>query len=127
MATQWQGPHYVAILAASALAFGGGYLLAGRSRPPASTPMATNTSNGAEPAGIPGFGNEQAPRGRPDENELIARNAEPVDGGGAPQGAGNSSRAAPAERRAEPREPRNNDKPAPSEPIEDEGYDPGER
>lgn len=128
MATQWQGPHYIAILAASALAFGGGYLLGGRSRAPA-TPIATNTSNGAEPAGIPGFGNEQGPRGRPDENELIARNAEPADGGGAAQGAGNESRAQPEERRSEPpREPRNNDKPPPSESLEDDGgYDPGER
>jgi hypothetical protein len=127
MATQWQGPHYIAILAASALAFGGGYLLAGRSRPP-TTPITTNSSNGAEPAGIPGFGNEQAPRSRPDENELIARNAEPTDGGAA-QGAGNRSRAQPEERRSEPpREPRNNDKPAPSESLEDDGgYDPGER
>lgn len=126
MATPWQGQHYIAILAASALAFGAGYLLAGRSRPSASPPMATNTSNDAEPAGIPGFGNDQAPRGRPDENELIARNAEPVDGGAAPQSGGNTSRPQPEERRpAPPREPAGGDKPPPSDSLEDDqGFDP---
>ena len=127
MATTWQGPHYIAILAAGGLAFGAGYLVAGRARPTASIPITTNTSNGTEPIGIPGFGNEQEQRGRPDENELIARNAEPVDGGGTAPGAGNSSRAQPEERRSAPppAEPRGNDKPPPSETLEDDGgYDP---
>ena len=132
MTTRWQGPHYIALLAASGLAFGAGYLVAGRSRPAAVPPMATNTSNGAEPVGIPGFDtNGQAPRGRPDENELIARNAEPLDGAEPPQGAGNTStRSQPEQRRTPPppREQSDGDKPSPSEPVEDDqGFDPDDR
>lgn len=123
MATVWQGPHYIAILAASALAFGGGYLLAGRSRAPATAAPATNTTNEVEPAGIPGFGNEQAPRGRPDENELIARNAEPAEGSAAPQG--NASRPQSEERRARPPREEREDKPPPSELEDDLDSDPG--
>jgi hypothetical protein len=131
MTTRWQGPHYIALLAASGLAFGAGYMVAGRARPPSSPPLATNTSNGVEPVGIPGFDtNGQAPRGRPDENELIARNAEPLDGAEPPQGAGNSGRRAPpAEPRARPpREQPDDSKPTPSEPVEDDqGFDPDDR
>lgn len=82
MATQWQGPHFIVIAAASALAFAAGYTLAGRSRPPAiSVPPATNVINGAAPTFPPADMNGQdgARRGRPDENELIARNAEPEE------------------------------------------------
>ena len=131
MTTRWQGPHYIALLAASGLAFGAGYLVAGRSRPPASLPLATNTSNGVEPSGLPGFDtNGQAPRGRPDENELIARNAEPLDGAEPSAGGGNSSRRAqPDEPRARPpREQPDDSKPTPREPVEDDqGFDPEDR
>lgn len=133
MATQWQGPHFIAIAAAAALAFGGGYMLAGRSRPPAiSTPPVTNTANGMEEPGIPGFDtNEQGSRGRPDENELIARNAEPPEGSASPQGGGNSSSTRPpaGERRpAPPREQAGGDKPPPSDPdADDQGFDPDDR
>jgi hypothetical protein len=131
MSTQWKAPHFIVIAAASALAFGGGYMMAGRSRPPVSPPLATNTSNGVEPSGLPGFDtNGQAPRGRPDENELIARNAEPLDGAETPQGAGNTStRSEPEERRPSPRRERADaSKPPPSEPVdEDPGFDPDDR
>lgn len=131
MATQWQGPHFIAIGAAALLAFGAGYMLAGRARPPASIPITTNTTNGTEPSGVPGFGNEQGQRERPDENELIARNAEPLDGsgGGAAPGAGNNSRPQPEERRSTPpREPPGGDKPPLSDIQEDDGgYDPDDR
>lgn len=126
MATAWQGPHYIAIIAAAGLAFGAGYLVAGRARPPVSIPVETNSSTGNEAGGIPGFGNEQGQRERPDENELIARNAEPAEGGGSAQGAGNTSRAQPEERRAAPpREQSGGDKPPVSDTYEDDGgYDP---
>jgi len=132
MATQWQGPHFIVILAASGLAFAGGYTMAGRSRPaPSAPPPVTNTSNGiAEPPGIPGFGtNGQAPpRGRPDENELIARNAEPEDGS-QPQSRGTPPRGEQPDGRGAgrgrgTREERQDDLP-PEQPYEeDQGYDP---
>jgi hypothetical protein len=120
MSTRWKAPHFIVIAAASTLAFGGGYMMAGRSRPPVSPPLATNTSNGVEPSGIPGFGtNDQAPSRRPDENELIARNAEPIDG--AQQGSGNSSGGSPpAERRAPPPREPSDGKPPPGESVEDD-------
>lgn len=128
MATQWQAPHFIVIAAASALAFGGGYMMAGRSRPAYSPPPpATNVSNGAEPSGLPGFDtNGQAPRGRPDENELIARNAEP-EGGEAPHDMGNpGNRAQPGERRpSPPARPQDDSKPPPTEPVDDDpGFEP---
>jgi hypothetical protein len=129
MATQWQGPHYIAILAAAGLAFGAGYLVAGRSRPPASPPMATNTSNGVEPGGLSGADtNGQAPRGRPDENELIARNAEP-DGTEEPHDMGTPrNQAQPEERRPRPPREEQDSKPPPSEPVDDDqGLDPDDR
>ena len=60
MATQWQGPHFIVSAAASALAFGGGYVMAGRSRPATSIPPPPRTNNRignevAGPTGIPGF------------------------------------------------------------------------
>jgi hypothetical protein len=129
MATQWQGPQYIAILAAAGLAFGAGYLVAGRSRPAASPPMATNTSNGVEPGSLPGFDtNGQAPRGRPDENELIARNAEP-DGTEQPHDMGTPrNQAQPEERRPRPPREQPDSKPPPSDSVEDDqGPDPDDR
>lgn len=127
MTTQWQGPHFIALLAASGLAFGAGYMVAGRSRPPAAPPLATNTSNGMEPGGLPGFDtNGQAPRSRPDENELIARNAEP-EGGEAPHDMGNpGNRVQPGERRpSRPRDRQDDSKPPPTDPVDDDqGFDP---
>ncbi|MGQ0660304.1 hypothetical protein [Sphingosinicella sp.] len=127
MATQWQGSHFIVLLGASALAFGAGYMVAGRNAPrTVALPPATNTSNGvAGPTGIPGFGtNSQtpAPRGRVDENELIARNAEPEDGA-QPQRppAARGEEPGGTERRRPPREE------PPEEPYEeDPGYGPEE-
>ena len=62
-------------------------------RPPATSPVSINMSNGfADPVGFPGTDeNGQTPRGRVDENELIARNAEPPEGSQMPQGGSNAS------------------------------------
>jgi hypothetical protein len=131
MATQWQGPHFIVIIAASGLAFAGGYMVAGRSRPPATLPAATNTSNGvAESGGFPELDtNGQTPRGRVDENELIARNAEPEDSGVAPQrGNSSSGRPPPEERRSAPPREQQDDKPPPSDSAdEDPAFDPDDR
>ena len=133
MATQWQGPHFIVIIAAAGLAFAGGYAMGGRSRPLVTPPIAINMSNGvADPGGFPSADeNGQMPRGRVDENELIARNAEPPEGSEAPQGAGNGSGTArpPAEERR-PRPPREaqDDKPPPGDSVEEEpAFDPDDR
>ncbi len=130
MATQWQGPHFIALLGASALAFGAGYIVAGRNAVrPVAPPPVTNTSNGvAGPTGIPGFGvNSQAPapRGRPDENELIARNAEP-EGGEAPHDMGTPRRDDQAGGRATERRRSPRDEETPPDQLEEEdpGYGP---
>ena len=132
MATQWQGPHFIVIIAASGLAFAGGYAMGGRSRPPATSPIAINMSNGiADPGGFPGTDeNGQAPRGRVDENELIARNAEPPEGSQMPQGGSNASgdaRPPSEERRTRPPREEQDDSKPPSSAEEDPGFDPDDR
>ena len=81
MASSWQTSHFVVVIGAAGLAFAAGYAMGGnRSRPP----EVAIGNNSAAPA-FPGFDGNQAaappvrPR-RPDENQLIADNAEPEDG-----------------------------------------------
>jgi len=74
MATPWQPVHFIAIAAAAGIAF-----FAGRSMAPSSGPADSAANNMAGPL-FPTPGNDLAPpRTRPDENQLIAENAEPEE------------------------------------------------
>lgn len=87
--SDWKHPHIVVLTAATLIAFGGDYALDGRRSLPA-------------PVGPVIIGNEvtAAPRTRPDENALIAENAERED-------SVNRARPEPPAPRPEPRaEPR---------------------
>ena len=82
MASSWQGSHYVAVLGAAGLAFAAGYAMGGRQPP---RPVAIDIGNNViAPISPYEINQAEAPpparRGRIDENELIAANAEPEDG-----------------------------------------------
>ncbi|MGE0179047.1 MAG: hypothetical protein AB7O91_04430 [Sphingomonas sp.] len=95
MASPWQSNHYVVLAIAAAVAFGAGYAMGSRS---AQAPDVAAGNSATAPA-FPGYeGNQTStapappPRTRPDENQLIADNAEREDGQPQRPGAG-----APAE------------------------------
>ena len=99
--SDWKHPHIVVLVAAIAVAFGGGYWVgASGDRPAAAVPpLVINNELTTAPA----------PRARPDENTLVAENAEREE-------TLNRARPAPAERveAAEPDpEPRPEPRPRP--------------
>jgi hypothetical protein len=81
MASSWHTSHFVVVIGAAGLAFAAGYAMGGNRARPTEISVGNNS---AAPA-FPGFeGNQAVPpppaRRRPDENQLIADNAEPEDG-----------------------------------------------
>lgn len=95
--SDWKHPHIIVLTAATLIAFGGGYALGGWRSPPA-------------PVGPVIIGNEvtAAPptRARPDENALIAENAEREDSVNRAQPQRAEPRPeTPPEPRREPRRP----------------------
>jgi hypothetical protein len=132
MASSWQTSHFVVVIGAAGLAFAAGYTMGGNRTRPTEILVGNNS---AAPA-FPGFDGNQAGaqppptrRGRPDENELIAANAETEDG--QPQrppatGADRPDRETPRTGRGSEDRPRTRrDDPVEEPPPPEDPYDQG--
>lgn len=125
MASSWQTSHFVVVVGAAGLAFAAGYSMGGNRARPTEVPFANNS---AAPA-FPFDGNQaeaQPPvrRSRPDENELIAANAETEDG--QPQRPPSTGRDSPRGTPAPDRRPGRVEpvEPPPEEELPQEEQDP---
>ena len=122
MASSWQTSHFVVVIGAAGLAFAAGYTMGGNRARPTEVPIVNNVAAPAFP-GLDGNQAEAQPpptrRGRPDENELIAANAEPEDGQPQQPAAAGGRETPRGGRDADRR--RGRDEPV-EQPPQDEGY-----